>query len=69
MNMHSRKICSLLLVLFIQNCNAELERKNDRQNNIENGTNRTSILPTVGSVHVGKKNINQKENEEHAHQN
>ena len=68
--MHSRKVCQVLLVLFIQNCNAESERKNNKKNNIENGTNGTSILPTVRSVHVenGKKNIIQNENEERSRQ-
>lgn len=71
MKMHLRKTCQVLLVLFIQNCNAESERKNDNQNNIENRTIGTSILPTAGSVHVenGKENMNQNDNERRDHRN
>ena len=71
MNMYSRKICQVLLVLFIRNCNAESERNNDNQNNVENGTKGISILPTTESDHVEnfKKNTIQNNNEERHHRN
>ena len=63
MKMRLRKICQVLIVLFIQNCNAESERKNDKQNNVDKGIKRISILPTTESVNVQNPKTNTIQND------